>query len=203
METDADRYEARMVGGNEFAETMWRMHVMSLANNGAYADLASSWEERRMPDNFAKLLLANIPQIPKELMAAHRAAMDQGSTGLLDLYPCNRERIAQAQREQPGAGIFHLDGPATDVFSDFDAMAKVVSLDLYKSMVGPGITKDQLYAVAELVETQVAAQEGQAAAERFLLGSLDLLITRLPLPRDYPAARRSGAGQAGAGRRAN
>jgi len=185
METDADRYEARMVGGKVFAETMWRLRVMSLANHGAYSDLASSWQDRRMPDNFAKLLLANIPQIPKDVVAAYRGAMEKGSTGRLDLYPCDMDRMAQAEREEPGEGIFHLDGQATDVFSDFDALARVVSLDLYKSMVGPEITKDQLYSVAELVETQAAAQEGTAAAERFFLGSLGLMTTRLPLPSDY------------------
>jgi len=187
METDADRYEARMVGGKVFAETMWRLRVMSLANHGAYRDLASSWQERRMPDNFSKLLLANIPQIPTDVVAAYRGEMEKGSTGRLDLYPCDRERMAQAEREEPGAGIFHLDGQATDVFGDFDALARVVSLDLYKSMVGPEITMDQLYTVAELVQTQAAAQEGTAAAERFSLGSLGLMTTRLPLSSDYPA----------------
>ncbi|MFI5457986.1 MAG: MJ0042-type zinc finger domain-containing protein [Isosphaerales bacterium] len=186
METDADRYEARMVGGNVFAETMWCLRVMSLANHGAYTDLASSWQERRMPDNFAKLLLANIPQIPTDVVAASREAMDKGTTRRLDLYPCDKERMAQAEREEPGEGIFHLDGQATDVFSDFDAMAKVVSLDFYKTMVGPEITKDQLYTVAQLVEAQAAAQAAAAAAERFLLGPLGLLTMRLTLAPDYP-----------------
>jgi len=186
METDADRYEARMVGGKVVAETKWRLHVISLANNGAYSDLALSWQERRLPNNFAKLLLANIPQIPQDVVAACREAMEKGSTGRLDLYPCDKDRIARAEREEPGEGIFHLDGQATDLFSDFDAMAKVVSLNLYKSLVGPKITEDQLDTVAELVVTQAAAQEGWVAAARFLLGPLDLLTMRLKFAPDYP-----------------
>src|SRR5262249_33517292 len=41
MEYDADRYEARLVGADVFAQTFWRMHELSLAQNGAYADLRS------------------------------------------------------------------------------------------------------------------------------------------------------------------
>src|SRR5262249_17002501 len=64
MEYDADRYEARMVGAACFCETMWRFRLMSMAEQGAYADLSSSWQQRRMPDNFPKLVMANIPHIP-------------------------------------------------------------------------------------------------------------------------------------------
>ena len=64
MEYDADRYQARMVGGAVYAETMWRFRLMALAENGAFADLKSSWQQRRMPDNFPKLVMANIPANP-------------------------------------------------------------------------------------------------------------------------------------------
>jgi hypothetical protein len=105
---------------------------MGLASNGAHSDLQSSWRERRMPDNFPKLVLANIPQIPKELVAASQQGIDSGTTGWLDVYRCDKDRMAHAAIEEPGQGIFHLEGPATDAFSDFDALARVVSYDLYK-----------------------------------------------------------------------
>ncbi len=188
MEYDADRYEARMVGGAVFGETMERVRLMGLASNGAHSDLQLSWRERRMPDNFPKLVLANIPQIPKELVAASQQCIDSGTTGWLDLYPCDRDRMAHAAIEEPGQGIFHLEGPATDVFRDFDALARVVSYDLYKSWLGPEITDEQLYSVAELVESQAGTQEGLAACHRFFLRALVPLIDRLSVPRDYPTA---------------
>jgi len=185
MEYDADRYEARMVGGEVYAETMWRFRVMGLAENGASADLQSSWQQRRLPDNFPKLVMANIPQIPEPVIAAYRLAMDHAGTGWFDTHPADKDRIARARREEPGPGIFHLDGPATNVFRDFDALAKSTSFAMYKSLVGPGITRDQLYEVSELVATQTAAQEGDAAAARFFLGAWNQ-TQRLPMPREYP-----------------
>ncbi len=187
MEFDADRYEARMVGASCFAETMWRFRLMSLAENGACADLNSSWQQRRMPDNFPKLVMANIPQIPEQVVSAFRQQAATASSGLFDTHPSDKDRIARARREAPDDGIFHLDGPATDVFRDFDALAKAVSFDMYRASLGPSISQDQLFEVSELLATQAAAQEGAVAAGRFFLGALDM-SRRLPMPGEYPAA---------------
>lgn len=187
MEFDADRYEARMVGGACFAETMWRFREMSLAESGAHADLSSSWREHRLPDNFPKLVMANIPQVPQEVLAQFRHQMETAAGGLFDTHPCDKDRIARARREAPGDGIFHLEGPATDVFRDFDALAKAASFEMYRESLGPSLSREQLYDVSELVETQAAAQEGSQAAERFFLKALDV-VRRLPMPAAYPSA---------------
>jgi hypothetical protein len=187
MEFDADRYQARMVGGACFAEIMWRIRELSLAENGAVADLNSSWQQRRLPDNFPKLVMANIPQIPPPVLANFRQDMETASAGLFSTHPADKDRIARARREAPGEGIFHLDGPATDVFRDFDALSRATSFDMYRASLGSGISRDQLYEVAELVESQAATQEGSVAAGRFFLGALDF-TRRLPMPSEYPAA---------------
>lgn len=197
MEYDADRFQARMVGGRTFGETMERVGLLSMAEQGAYADLQSSWQQRRLPDDFPKLVMANVPQIPEAVVAMVRQQEDSRRTGLFDTHPCDRDRIARARREAPGEGIFRLEGPATDVFRDFDALAKSASFDMYRASLGQQISKDQLYAVAELVETQAAAQEGAASAGRFFLGALDV-SRRLPMPGESPAAPadRPAAGRA-------
>ena len=65
-----------------------------------------------------------------------------------------------------------------------DELSRSVSLDFYRSIVDAGIRKDQLFPVADLVESQVCDQEGQAAAQRFFLGPLNLLTLCLDLPAD-------------------
>jgi Zn-dependent protease with chaperone function len=188
MEYDADRYEARMVGGAVFAETMSQFRLMGLASNGAHVDLRSSWQEHRLPENFPKLVVANIPQIAQEAVAASSESVDKGTTGWLDLYPCDKDRMAHAAVEEPGTGVFHLEGPATDVFSNFDSLARDVSFGLYKSWLGTEISEDQLFSVADLVETQAGAQEGYEALQRYFLGAFGFLTDRLRLPAAYPVA---------------
>ncbi len=190
MEFDADRYEARMVGGKIFASTCWRLRELGLAENGAYADLRSSWQERRLPDNLPKLILANVSQIPAEVMAAYRKEMGQAKTGLFDTHPSDRDRIAHA-REEGDEGIFHLDGPATDLFRNFDSLARVSTFDRYKLLLGPEIQKEQLFGVAELVQAQAVAQEGHQAFDRFFLNAYHP-FQRLSLEWTYPKAPADG-----------
>ena len=185
MEFDADRYEARMVGSNVFTQTCLRLRELNFAESGAYSDLHSSWQQRRMPDNLPKLVVANVPQLPKELMEAYRKSMATAKTGIFDTHPCDRDRIAHAKAEAPGDGIFNLEGPASDVFRNFDSLSKVATFEQYRLMLGPEITKEQLFTVAELVESQTVAQAGFAAADRFFMGALSLLQP-LPLPWEYP-----------------
>jgi Zn-dependent protease with chaperone function len=188
MEYDADRYEARMVGGATFGATMTQLQVLNVASNGALSDLQTSWQERRMPDNYPNLVLANVPQIPAKIMADFQQKTDEGKTGWLDLYPCDKDRIAHAAAEEPGEGIFRLEGPATDVFRNCDELARVESLALYQSWLGPEFGEGQLYPVADLLSRQTALRETQEAADRLFLGSRVPIAQRLSIPDQYPSA---------------
>jgi Zn-dependent protease with chaperone function len=184
-EFDADRYMARMIGAKDFARTSLRTRELDLASQFALSDLQSSWQQRRLPDSFPKLILANVPQIPREMIDAVRRSAEQSRTGWFDTHPSDRDRIARARGEEPGAGIFHLEGPATDVFRDFDGLARDVTFDYYRSLLGRDIRRDQLFPVAELIDTQTAAQEGIVVAARFFLKALPW-DPRFPLPQAAP-----------------
>lgn len=186
MEFDADRYEARMVGGAVFAQTMTRLGELNLASRGAYADILSSWQERRLPDDLPKLILANVPQIPESVRAAFLDAQATRSTGVFDTHPADKDRVARAEAEGP-EGIFRLDGPATDLFRDFDALSRSATLGHYRAILGPQVSKEQLYPVVEAVHGVAANQQGHEAYGRFFLEGFGALQA-LPLPESYPVA---------------
>jgi predicted Zn finger-like uncharacterized protein len=185
MEFDADRYMARMIGATVFTETSRRVRVLGLAAQGAYADLQSSWAERRLPDDLTKLILANIPQIPEPVLQALLQAEVEGRTGLFDTHPADKDRIARARAEAT-EGIYHGDGPATDLFRDFDALARLATYNHYRALLGPSFTKDQLYPVADALQGQAVAQQGREAFGRYFLGTFGP-FQPLPLPASYPA----------------
>ena len=77
MEYDADRYELRVAGSEEFAQTVDRLVVLSLASQGAHSDLAQSWQSNRLADD--------LPAIdPGERRRASAGAL-RG--------PCGRSRV--------------------------------------------------------------------------------------------------------------
>lgn len=186
MEFDADRYQARMVGTETFTETFARVRELCLGEQGAGYDVMQSWQARRLPDNFPKLVIANVAQLSPDALVQARLVQATARTGLFDTHPADKDRIARAQRET-GVPVFRLDGPATDLFRDFDSLARAVSIARYREAFGPQVTKDQLYPVAEALEGQEIEREGDEALERYFLSGLDHLQP-LALPGSYPEA---------------
>ncbi len=185
MEFDADRYEARMVGGDTFGRTMGRIGELGLASNAAHNELATSWRERRLPDDLPRLIQHEAAKIPPPLLAALEEAREGRRSGLFDTHPADRDRVARALAEGT-EGIFRLGGPATDLFGDFDALSRDVTFDYYRSILGPGVTRDQLYPITDAVADQEIRREGDEAFARLFLGALGP-FQALPLPPAYPA----------------
>jgi Zn-dependent protease with chaperone function len=170
MEFDADRYEARMVGGDVFESTARKLQVLGAATQGAFIDLRNSWRDGSLVDNLPKLITANVVQIPKPVLAKIQQGVTEGKTGLFDTHPCDRDRIFQAHAEDVD-GVFALDGPATDVFRDFDSLCRAATYDHYKGIFGPnGVDKESLKPVGDVVRTQTAAMKGNEALFRFYQG---------------------------------
>lgn len=194
MEFDADRYEARVVGGEVFESTCRRLNILGVAMQGAYADLSQTWREGRLADDLPKLVQANIAQIPKASIDAINTMIDTRKTGLIDTHPADKDRIANAHLEGPH-GIFTLDGPASDVFAAFDSLSRAVTFDYYRSLFGNAVTKDVLVPVGDLVRGQEAVQEGSRALSRIFFKAfnpyrpLPLNLDSIAAPADLKAAK--------------
>ena len=170
MEFDADRYEARMVGGDVFESTARRLQLLGVATQGAFIDLRNSWRDGSLVDNLPKLITANVEQIPQAMRDKIDDNVTEGKTGLFDTHPCDRERIFRAHAEDAD-GVFHLEGPATDVFADFDSLCRTTTYDHYKGIFGPnGVDKESLKPVGDVVRTQTTAMRGNEALSRFYQG---------------------------------
>ncbi len=186
MEFDADRYEARMVGGPTFASTTVRFRELNLACQVAHAGLQANWREGRLPDDLPRLVRVEAAKIPEPIRASIRNATRTARSGLFDSHPPDAARIARALIEAP-EGIFSLDGPATDLFRDFDALARSATFDHYRAMLGREVTKDQLFPVSDALLDRDVQAEGGEAFDRFFLDGL-APMQALPLPTTYPSA---------------
>ena len=185
MEFDADRYEARMVGGATVGEALDRARILALASQGAYADLNESWKERRLPDDLPRLVMNNVHQIREPILTQIREANQAAKTELFSSHPADAERAARALADTPGPGLFQLDGPATDLFRDFADLCKTATRDHYRGTIGLQVHDNQLYPVEEVEQTQQLNSEGFQALRRFFRNRYTG-IRPIPLPSSPP-----------------
>ena len=178
MELDADRHEARVAGSDVFESTCRQLMVLNVANHGAQADLKDFYKEGRLGDDLPRLILVNVGQLPREAHAKMNELIDESTTGLLDTHPADKDRIANARREN-AQGIFHLDRPASVLFSDFQRLSKEATLDFFAEAIGPEFNPSLVHPLDDLLARQSKDLEGDKALGRYFQGMFHVLR---PLP---------------------
>jgi Zn-dependent protease with chaperone function len=144
MEYDADRYEARLAGSEVFTETVRKILLLQLATNSAYGLAAVTWDKSgRLPDDLSALILSISGCIPAKDFRKIEKELEKSKTGFFDTHPAHGERLASVRREK-ASGIFHLDGPATQLFQDFAKLSRAITLKFYHKVIGKRVTRDSL-----------------------------------------------------------
>ncbi|MHC4887710.1 MAG: M48 family metallopeptidase, partial [Planctomycetota bacterium] len=166
MEYDADALATRLCGAESLAATHERLTILMLANNGAYADLETSWREQRLPDNLPYLVLANEMQIPEKVLAQVEAESREETTGFFDTHPATSDRIRRA-RELNHASGFSSELPATILIENYEEICLRASLAYYREVLGVTPKPEQLQSVGELVEDSLSDQEAFKSIGRF------------------------------------
>lgn len=167
MEFDADRYEARLAGSELFAKTSVELELLGLAQQYAGNQLNELWGEGRLVDDYSGLVAAQRRSFKADAPEKIRESIEDSSTGLFDTHPATKDRIASAEKEA-APGVFHRDQPATELFSDFEALSKRAAERLYKEDYQLQYDQNRLIAVADAMGVeQEGAQRIEAANEYF------------------------------------
>lgn len=153
MEYDADRYEARFAGSDVFEATTTKMARLSVAMQKAYWQLGVSQRDGRLADNLPRLVVNNEAKLESDITSALADQLQNSSTGLFDSHPTDRDRIASARREA-APGVFRLDGPASDLFTDATAQNEATTWEFYRQVLGGSVKKTNLQPVADLTAEQ-------------------------------------------------
>lgn len=186
MEFDADRYEARMSGSDEFAKTSRRLTELNIGYQGAMSDLRDYYREGRLADDVPALIVFNTKQLPPETQAKITEHVKTAKAKWHDTHPGDSDRIASVQREQ-AEGLFRVEAPASVLFRDYKTLCKFVTRDLYRLFFGENVDQSLLYPTATLIKRTETEQGNYKALARYFRGTFHPLRP-LPLERWKTAA---------------
>lgn len=168
MEFDADRYETRMVGSRTFAQTCRKLRLMGICSMKTYEDLDHYRRMDQLPDDFPKLMVDNENHIDEEKFREFEKSFLELETEWSDTHPSDRERIESAAKEQT-QGIFQVELPSTELFSDIKSISQIVTNRLYEVAFEGSKKKYKVKDTDELIHARnVRVTEGKAAL-RFVI----------------------------------
>ncbi len=187
MEFDADRYEARLVGGETFESTCRELTRLGVSYQQSLSDLSTAWQEGRLADSLPAMVGAHRRLMDAELLRHLDQQVTSHKTGLVDTHPADKDRIAGARREGRG-GVFRSELPATALFRDFPQLAAGVSLDFYRANLGDDVETGSLHGVDEMMADRQQSGEEQQALARFFQGAVHPLrpLRLAEAPQDGP-----------------
>lgn len=128
MEYDADSYEIKLAGSDAAESTIKRLNVLGEALKQSYRQMRATWNtSKKLPDNFPAYLAQYHSALPPHVRTKIEDTMGLAKTGLFDTHPSDGDRIRKA-RQAGEPGVFHIEAPAAILFSNFDVVARQVTL---------------------------------------------------------------------------
>jgi hypothetical protein len=128
MEYDADAYEIGLVGSGTFEETTTRFATLGVALDSAYKQMRVTWNSTKsLPESVPHFLMAHDSRMGegKRAAIANRVGLEEAQW--YSTHPATGDRIRCARRAQK-EGVFSFEHPSTLLFSNFEVLARQVSL---------------------------------------------------------------------------
>lgn len=180
MEYDADCREANVAGVKDFIVVSKLLAFLSIAARRARHDLAQTWDDKRLADDFPRLVVLNARQL-----AEHRTdiikLLEKQTTGWFDTHPCHADRVRNVEQLGP-EGVYKTDATAKGLFADFEGLCRVATRTFYTGIVGDAMTGATLVPTAELVGQRLEDRKAFRSLHRFYQGRVIALRPVFPTP---------------------
>jgi hypothetical protein len=158
MEYDADSYAIKLSGSTAVESTTRRMAELGHSLQRAYKEMEATWNIKHcIPDNFPAFLALQDSRMSAAARGKIQDTLGLEKTGLFDTHPSDGDRIRRA-RQNDLSGVFHLDLPASALFSNFEIISKQVTQLHYAEDLGIDFDESQLQPVASTPVHQAQAQ---------------------------------------------
>jgi Zn-dependent protease with chaperone function len=146
MEFDADHYEIELVGSETFAKTTGEITMIGFSYGRAMETLGSLIRKAVLIDDLPRMAQMCRTQMTAQDKQKLWKSINEETTGLFDTHPCSRQRIAAAEKIA-SPGLFTVEVPARELFSNYDALCRNVTQDFYRNAVGRLIDPSELESV--------------------------------------------------------
>ena len=169
MEFNADLYEARLAGSQQFRRTNSALRLLSSAFANAQRRNSAAMNKGDITDNLPQLAVNIATTLPTS--SRHTVSHQMKSAGN-PTYPTEAERIEHAELESSD-GIFKLELPAYLLLHDHERLNKQSTLNYYQNE-GIEIGELQLVAPEKILEADSNCSEDQTALEKYFNGQFHM-----------------------------
>lgn len=145
MEFESDKCAVRLAGAEALESSLTKLQSLNVSVTEAYAELKKKKKpsDDSLPDDFISLV-SSIAQhnIDPEIARAKGTAL-KNLTGIPEKNPTDRERIEKS-KTLPESTATPIEGQTSSLFVNFSETSKLMSLRLYKEILGLHVDQNAL-----------------------------------------------------------
>jgi Zn-dependent protease with chaperone function len=134
MEFEADRYQGRLVGIDQMADTMRCVLETNYALLIARNDILTNSSSKNITENFPEYVAEIRKYLPDEIMDAISIHMDESQTAFLGTHPSLSDRI-HAQKAHQWPGMLNSNISAKFLFRNFDSLSTSQTKKIFKHLI--------------------------------------------------------------------
>lgn len=166
MEFDADSYEAKIAGSEEFARTATRLRALGAAYGAAIDDAYRTYQNKILPDDLPAMVLWREQRMPEEVRANMEREAAEAKTQWLHTHPADPDRI-RAALALKASGVFHQESPASELFSSFDETCKAVTKHYFQHEQDIATDRIQFHSSSMMVQDRQLADDSDKNLDLF------------------------------------
>ena len=149
MEFDADRYEARLAGSENFKRTTLQLARLDLAYAEVTRNINLAWEDhQRLVNDLSAAVVYAMAQQPKNIEEKIEKNMELERSERFDTHPSDIERIENAMLEE-AEGIFQVELPAHALMTGLAELSGDATYRYYRRQLQLDVAKSQLIPLDE------------------------------------------------------
>lgn len=174
MEFDADSYEAKLAGSSEFPRTAERLRLLGAAHGAALQDAYQTYQNRELPDDLPSLVVWREQTLPEAARVGIQKAATEAKTAWNDTHPADADRVKVAAAWQ-AEGVFHLEAPAAELFTDFAATSQAVTRHFFLHELEVPASKVRFRETASLLRDRQDADSSDSHLDAFFEGRFHVM----------------------------
>ena len=174
MEFDADSYEAKLAGSEEFARTAARLRFLNLGHAMAMNDAYQTYQSKELPDDFPALVAWREKNLPVKTREEFEKQSAEAKTSWNDTHPADADRV-KAALALHAPGVFQQETPAAELFADFSATCLKVTRHYFEHILEVPADKVQFRSATRMVEDRQSADASNKNLETFYGDNFHLL----------------------------
>lgn len=156
MEYDADESEIRLAGSKAFETTTLKLATLGMVYKDLHLETNRSWRNTfRLPDNLPLLVEHRARLMSAERRERIESTVGLSKTGFLDTHPSAADRVRRARLlAEPGYDV--SDEPARELFENFEAVSRLVTLAYYEDDLNVPTTEEFLVPAEQMLTPDTA-----------------------------------------------